>query len=71
MVLIVILSRGQCRSHSLSVVWVADGGYMGWADIEHIARETLERGLPESDCVEYKRSDTFAAKSVALTQLTR
>lgn len=44
---------------------------MGWADIEHIARETLERGLPESDCVEYKRSDTFAAKSVALTQLTR
>lgn len=26
------------------------------ADIERIARETLERGLPESDCVEYKRS---------------
>ena len=32
------------------------------ADIERIARETLERGLPESDCVEYKKSDTFAAK---------
>ena len=28
------------------------------ADIGRIARETLERGLPESDCIEYKRSDT-------------
>ena len=39
------------------------------ADIERIARETLERGLPESDCVEYKKSDTFAAKILKVAAL--